>query len=152
MRFCRCTPPSPELVEGVSICSECGDRVADPMLLLIVKQQREILAQLKRLDEDPQDRQPDSGLLEPAELAKRLGKSRAWVYEHAEDLGAIRLGDGPRPRLYFDLERSRGRLAALAGVNRSRPEPARPSRRRRWQGTSDIELLPVKGSPRERAA
>lgn len=37
-----------------------------------------------------------------AELATQLGVSRAYVYEHAERLGAIRLGRGPRARLRFD--------------------------------------------------
>jgi len=39
--------------------------------------------------------------LDAAELAKQLGVSRAWVYEHASELGATRIGNGPRPRLRF---------------------------------------------------
>jgi predicted DNA-binding transcriptional regulator AlpA len=35
------------------------------------------------------------------EVAKRLRVSREWVYEHAEELGASRIGNGPRPRLRF---------------------------------------------------
>ena len=98
-RFCRCTSPSPQVVEGFQVCANCGDRLPDPLMLLIAKQQREIaqqqreiLTRLEGLEEGSEERQPDSGLLEPAELAERLGKSRAWVYEHSEDLGAIRLG------------------------------------------------------------
>lgn len=30
--------------------------------------------------------------------------SRTWVYEHADELGAIRLGRGPKARLRFDVE------------------------------------------------
>ena len=41
-------------------------------------------------------------LLTPSEVADRFAVSRAWVYEHASELGAIRLGDGPRGRLRFD--------------------------------------------------
>ncbi len=146
MRFCRCTPADPQLVEGVSICAHCGDRVADPLLLLVVKQQREILTTLKRLEDDREQRQPASRLLEPAELAGRLGKSRGWIYEHADELGAIRIGDGPRPRLYFDPERARGRLAALAGTNGAARESTSPPKRRRRREPTGVELLPVKGS------
>jgi hypothetical protein len=32
---------------------------------------------------------------------KRLGRSRDWVYRHAEALGAVRTGEGVRPRLRF---------------------------------------------------
>jgi hypothetical protein len=35
-------------------------------------------------------------------LAQRLGIDREWIYAHARDLGAIRLG-GPRGRLRFDI-------------------------------------------------
>lgn len=39
--------------------------------------------------------------LDAQEVAKRLGVSREWVYEHAQELGAARIGNGPRPRLRF---------------------------------------------------
>ena len=41
-------------------------------------------------------------LLTAAEVAARLSVARGWVYEHARELGVVRLGDGPRPRLRFD--------------------------------------------------
>ncbi|MFZ0974640.1 MAG: hypothetical protein WAN22_20595 [Solirubrobacteraceae bacterium] len=36
--------------------------------------------------------------LHAQEVAQRLGVSREWVYEHADELGALRIGSGPRPR------------------------------------------------------
>jgi hypothetical protein len=36
------------------------------------------------------------------ELAHHLKLNPAWVYEHAEELGAIRTGDGPKARMRFD--------------------------------------------------
>ena len=152
MRYCRCQPPSPQNIEGLQICAECGDRVPDPLLLLVAQQQAKILAKLTKLEEGREERQPDTGLLEPAELAERLGKSRAWIYEHADELGAIRLGEGPRPRLLFDPELARERLAALAGRNGAAPSSPRPSKRRRRRTPKDTELLPVKGSPTRKAA
>jgi len=41
-------------------------------------------------------------LIDAAEVARRFGFSRDWVYENADRLGAVRLGDGPRARLRFD--------------------------------------------------
>ena len=44
-------------------------------------------------------------LLTAAELARELGTSRDWVYQHADTLpGTLKLGKGPRPRLRFDLD------------------------------------------------
>jgi hypothetical protein len=46
-------------------------------------------------------------LVSAAELADYLGVKRAWVYENAISLGAKPLGDGPKPRLRFDLEEAK---------------------------------------------
>jgi hypothetical protein len=42
--------------------------------------------------------------LDAREAANRLGVTREWVYEHANELGATRIGSGPRPRLRFPAE------------------------------------------------
>ena len=44
---------------------------------------------------------PPEPLVDAAEIARLHGKTRSWVYEHAGELGAVRLGSGPRPRLGF---------------------------------------------------
>ncbi len=46
-------------------------------------------------------------LLDPKELARALNVSLDYVYAHAMDLGAMRLGDGPKARLRFDLHTAR---------------------------------------------
>lgn len=43
-------------------------------------------------------------LVDAAELARRLGIERSWVYSHAIELGAVKLGKGAKPRLRFDPE------------------------------------------------
>jgi hypothetical protein len=76
--------------------------------------------------------------LDASELARVLGVERDWIYEHQEQLGAIRLGNGRRPRLRFELRRALeafdqlpvAREARLAGVHRGVPVP----RRRRTGG------------------
>lgn len=52
-------------------------------------------------------------LVTAAEVAHELRVERQWVYEHAEELGARRLGDGPRGRLRFDLETVRAASVCL---------------------------------------
>jgi hypothetical protein len=78
------------------------------------------------------------------ELAGILGISRSTVYERACELGAIRLGNGARARLRFDV------VEATAGL-RTRDQPAArapgrrrtssPRRRRRVAGG---DLLPIR--------
>jgi hypothetical protein len=43
-------------------------------------------------------------LVDASELARRFGIERSWVYSHAIELGAVKLGEGPKPRLRFDPE------------------------------------------------
>src|SRR4051794_40266367 len=43
-------------------------------------------------------------LVDAATIAHHLRVRREWVYDHADELGGQRLGDGPRPRLRFDLD------------------------------------------------
>jgi len=77
-------------------------------------------------------------LADAAEIARRFGVSRDYVYEHAVKLGAVKLGDGPRARLRFDPERVREALSA------AEPAPATSTRRRRTTGRGAVELLPVR--------
>jgi len=42
-------------------------------------------------------------VLDVNNVAKLLGRRRAWVYEHAVELGAFRFGNGPKARLGFDV-------------------------------------------------
>jgi hypothetical protein len=42
--------------------------------------------------------------LDPKTLARKLNVSVDYVYAHAMELGAMRLGDGPKARLRFDLQ------------------------------------------------
>jgi hypothetical protein len=62
-------------------------------------------------------------LLTAAEVSEWWGVERSWVYAHADELGARRLGAGERPRLRFDPDEVGGRLGA--------PDPAAPGGARR---------------------
>jgi predicted DNA-binding transcriptional regulator AlpA len=66
--------------------------------------------------------------LDAQEVAQRLGVSREWVYEHADELGARRIGSGRRPRLRFPAL-SLDRPANGFGVVGEHSEPSRLQRR-----------------------
>lgn len=66
--------------------------------------------------------EPKTETLTASEVAKRYRLHRGWIYEHAEELGAIRIGNGPRPRLRFDAEQVERRLTS------AREEPVASAR------------------------
>lgn len=81
-------------------------------------------------------------LLTARQVAARFNVERSWVYAHAHELGVIRIGDGPRPRLRFDpavvAQRVLARPASTAAPPGPRPArvgapliPIKPSRERR---------------------
>lgn len=69
--------------------------------------------------------------VDAARLAEVLGVERQWVYEHAAQLGALRLG-GARGRLRFDLVHVR-RALAHDGSQAVSPAPRRLPRRGRCE-------------------
>ena len=92
-------------------------------------------------------------LLSASEAAVRLGRSRDWCYRHADDLGAVRLGDGDRPRLGFPVDGLTAYVSrCVSGSGGSEPDPApqaAPRRRRRRQTSGDADrltqFLPIRG-------
>ena len=64
---------------------------------------------------------PRKQLLSAEEVSRWWGVSRRWVYDHAECLGARRLGTGSRPRLRFDPDD----VAEQLGEPRGRPDAQR---------------------------
>lgn len=68
--------------------------------------------------------------IDAREVARRSGFSRAWVYENAGRLGAVRVGAGRRPRLRFSArvvsEVLRERPASEPSSVDEEPEPSLP--------------------------
>ena len=86
-------------------------------------------------------------LVDAAELARRLGIERSWVYTHAIELGAVKLGGGRKPRLRFDPEIA-ARVLRRVGEGPAADPPARSGERaaRSQRGRrSEVRLLPVRG-------
>jgi hypothetical protein len=75
--------------------------------------------------------------LTAAEVAKRYGLSRGWVYKHARDLGGQRMGTGPKARLRFRSHEVQARLSELQVSEDETPRPG-PSGARQ-----PVDLLPV---------
>ena len=87
-------------------------------------------------------------LLDARGLAEVLGVEASWVREHADRLGALRLGEGPRPRLRFHPERALEAAARLRSERSLPPDPPPPRRSRRRRApssSSSAPLLPIKG-------
>jgi len=116
------------------------ERLAD----LLAERLAPRVAELLR-DEMPHD----EALVGPDEIARRLARSVEWVRDHAAELGVIRVGDGPRARMWFrpDLVDERLRARATPDKNPDQPQP-RP--RKRPGRTPPGELLEVKANPPRR--
>jgi predicted DNA-binding transcriptional regulator AlpA len=88
-------------------------------------------------------------VLKVADVARLLGRSRPWVYEHAAELGAFRFGSGPKARIGFDRD-------AIERWKRDRQisqpsSPGRPARRRGRPRNAAVpaavNLIPYDPSP-----
>lgn len=81
-------------------------------------------------------------LIDVAEVARRFSLSRDYVYEHADDLGAVRLGSGPKARLRFSPTTVRERLSGSP----KREELHHKTKPVRTVGSkADGTLLPIRG-------
>jgi hypothetical protein len=87
--------------------------------------------------------QPPPELVDAATLARALGVSREFVYRHQRELGARRIGTGPKAPIRFELA---GALRAHGGD--AEPAEAAPSTNRPIRRRADLRvpLLPVRTS------
>jgi hypothetical protein len=104
---------------------------------------------VEMLEERAGDSSLGGQLVSAATLANLLGISRSCVYEHADRLGAIELGNGTRPRLRFDVDQAREawtrRVRSGESEGPGQPTQAAVSRRRRSTAArSEVDLLPIR--------
>lgn len=115
----------------------------------------DVEAIVARLADELRGEPAPAQLVDATALAATLGVSREWVYEHADQLGARRLGDGDKPRLRFDVEQARKALptaSAAESGQQSQPrdtagEAGSRHRRSSRSGTGPA-LLPIRGGQR----
>ncbi len=86
---------------------------------------------------------PAEPLMTAKEVAERFNVDRGWVYAHAGELGAIRLGGGSRARLRFD--------PAIVAQLLLPPSTPRWTVSRAATPTTTSPLLPIKPSRRRLA-
>lgn len=110
------------------------------------------VVELLRADQSDVDRTGSAAgteLIDAAEVARRFGVARSYVYAHAGELGVVRLGESDRPRLRFDPEIVAERLTPCSASRQSEqapgrtPPPIAPPRRRQPKGT-ERSLLPIR--------
>jgi hypothetical protein len=91
-----------------------------------------------------------AGLVDARTVADELQVDRDWVYTHARELGAIRLGDGEKPRLRFDLRRVRERVAQMGAggsdVVVDAPPPRGSRRPREQSALPGVKLIQGRSS------
>jgi hypothetical protein len=85
----------------------------------------------------------ETPLLSALEVAQHFGVGRKWVYEHAEDPGAIRLGPGRRARMRFNATVVKQRVNELR-LKRSHTRGTKSA------SSEPPELLPIYGRPSRR--
>ena len=95
-----------------------GPQLAGGEVRLAPESVEAIARRLAELLHEPTATQAPHRLVSAAEVAETWGVDRSWVYTHAEQLGARRLGAGERPRLRFDPEEVAERIGALTGRER----------------------------------
>ena len=109
------------------------------------------LARAMRALPDPQPQRDE--WLTTAEVADRFNLTIDFVYRHKDELGAQRLGTGPKARLRFRLRTVEEALSASvrgdgSGPAEAPPSAAKPPRRRRTTraGADRVpDLLPIRG-------
>src|SRR5205823_3993897 len=65
-----------------------------------------------------------TGWVDAAAVARHLCCDRTWVYEHANELGAIKLGNGPKAHIRFRLEEVDRNLTLCSGTRGSNAQPS----------------------------
>jgi hypothetical protein len=112
--------------------------------------ERIAVAVVELLEQRQLVRTAEPELVSAAEVARRVGRGRDWVYQHAAELGVVHLGEpgeGKRPRLGFPPDRLEAYVSARSGgvgSDAAKPAPDQARRRRRKDGgRSSVRLLPV---------
>lgn len=107
-----------ELAERIAAKMSAGsERIAEQASARTLRLLSPRLDALGERFSEAADAEAQPRLLDARELARVLGVSRSWVYEHSTELEPVRLG-GENGRLRFDRETAIGRYGSL----RSQPE------------------------------
>lgn len=93
----------------------------------------------------------DGGLWSAGRVAAHYGVAVRFVYQHADELGCVRLGGGVRPRLRFDPKTVSERWSQVGGslpqMAPARRSPAKRRQTRDRPGRPRFELLDFDREP-----
>ncbi len=135
------TPPAPASTRRPGRLRHAAAELTPHAIEQIAQRVAQLLHERRETDTRP----APARLLDAAQLARHLGVTRTWVYEHAHQLGAIRLGTGTKARLRFDLDTATTAIKHLherpPGSTDNGEAPRRGRPRRRPQPTAP--LLPI---------
>lgn len=92
------------------VAERLGDQVQN-LEAQVTRLEGLVVSLLKQLE---RERDEATGLVGAATLAQELGVDVRWVRTHAIELGGVRLGNGPRPRLRFDVETAKAAMRRRA--------------------------------------
>src|SRR5664279_3969057 len=118
---------------------ECSDEAEGQGMTLDADDIESIATRVAELLRDEVPSSPVR-LADAAEVARELGVDRDWVYAHARDLGATRLG-GDHGRWRFDLAKIRRDLACPSPT-RHRSATRRRSCQQPKKRRGDVDLIP----------
>lgn len=96
---------------------------------------------------EPAGRPPSGRLMSATEVSAWWGVSRGWVYQHATELGAVRIGNGERPRLRFDPDRVAEHLKQPPAAPPRDPSKRERSRRRSPRISGEAQRLAFQADP-----
>jgi hypothetical protein len=90
------------------------------------------------------------GMVTVAQFAAYYKLNPAWVYEHADELGATRIGSGPKARIRLDFQTAKVALREIHAGREPAPADAKPHRSPRAPETDlySPEAPPLESRPR----
>jgi hypothetical protein len=135
-----------ELLERLA--ADLADRLADQLVDRVVERLAETLLARLAAGQPPPSPPATTPLVDAAAIAELTGLTRSTIYRRAIELGAVKVGTGPKPRLRFDPQ-SVLQLLTREEAQTIRDVPARtaPARRRRRDRSATGNLLPIRGRP-----
>ena len=86
------------------------------------------------------------GMVTVAQFAAYYKLNPAWVYEHADELGATRIGGGPKARIRIDFQTAK---AALREIHAGREPAAAEAKSRRSPRRPEADLYSPEAPPLE---
>jgi hypothetical protein len=107
---------------AVDLTPQAVEQVAGRVVQLLHRQQQQQLHRQQAQTGEP------VGMVTVAEFATYYKLNPAWVYEHADELGATRIGSGPKARIRLDFQTAKAALREIHAGRELAPADAKSLR------------------------